>query len=75
MFDYKKILPQRLLYYREKYDLTQDEIAKQLGISQSTYANWERGFRAPRANEIAWIADIYQIPLDDLFGRTDIKKD
>lgn len=75
MYDYNQIIPHRLKYYREKYGFTQQEISNQLSIKQSTYANWERGHRVPDINAIANLADIYQTTIDDILGRTDIKKE
>lgn len=74
MYDYSKILPLRLKYYREKFGYKQEDISKEIKINRSTYANWERGHRQPNLNQFAQIADIYNITLDDLLGRTDIKE-
>ena len=74
MYDYRKILPLRLKYYREKFEYSQEYISKEISISRSTYANWERGYRQPSINQFAQIADFYNITLDDLLGRTDIKE-
>lgn len=75
MYDYNQIIPHRLKYYREKYGFTQLEISNQLSIKRSTYANWERGHRIPDINALANLADIYQTTIDDILGRTDIKKE
>lgn len=78
MIDYREIIPFRLRYLRQKFDFTQEYLAEQLKISQSTYANWEAGRRIPDVEKIAQIADIYETTIDLLLGRTDIpttKKD
>jgi len=72
MFNYKDTLPQRLKYYRKKYGYTQEEIAKKLKMKQSSYANWEAGFRQPNIEKFFQIADIYETSADSLAGRTDI---
>lgn len=74
MVNYREIIPIRLKYLRTKYDYKQDYIAKQLGISQGTYANWEAGKRLPNIDNIACLADIYETSVDLLLGRTDIKR-
>ncbi|MCQ5129832.1 helix-turn-helix domain-containing protein [Butyricicoccus faecihominis] len=74
MVDYETIIPLRLKYLREKFSLSQEEIAKQLKIGQSTYANWEAGRRTPSIGKIAQLADIYETSVDLLLGRTDIDK-
>lgn len=73
-YEYRKIIPERLKYYRTKYGKTQDNIAKELGIKQSTYGNYEAGNRTPSIETIAKIADIYETSIDKILGRTDIKE-
>lgn len=73
-YDYNKIIPERLKYYRKKYQKTQEEIAKELKITQSTYGNYEAGNRKINLNTLAQIADIYETSIDEMLGRTDIKK-
>lgn len=72
-YEYKEIIPQRLKYYRLKYGKTQEDIAEELKISQSTYGNYEAGNRKPSIEIIAKIADIYETSVDNILGRTDIK--
>lgn len=73
-YEYLKILPERLKYYRTKYGKTQEEIAEELKISQSTYGNYEAGNRKPSIEMIAKIADIYETSIDNILGRTDINE-
>lgn len=73
MINYRKIVPIRLKYLRDKYSLTQSSIAEQLSINQSTYANWEAGRKMPDIEKIAQLADIYETSVDLLLGRTDIE--
>lgn len=73
-YEYKKVIPERLKYYRMKYEKTQEQIAKELGISQSTYGNYEAGNRKPDIETIAKIADIYETSVDNILGRTDISE-
>ncbi len=75
MVDYTEIIPMRLKYFREKFQLTQKDISAQLKIKQGSYSNWENGKRLPDINDIARIADIYSTSIDLLLGRTDIKID
>ena len=48
---------------REKYDLTQAEIAELLHISRPDYANIEGGRQQPTAEMIAILTDIYETDL------------
>lgn len=48
--------------------MKQQDVAKALGVSRSTYANYESGRRAPDIDTLMRLADIYGITLDELTG-------
>lgn len=52
---------------------TQEQIAKQLGISQNTYSQYEIGVLNYPVDAIVKLADIYGVSTDYLLGRTSIK--
>ena len=60
----------RLHVLREAAGLTQQEMAVQLGIAQSSYATWERQTPAIRPDQIERLAEILGVTAADLF-RTD----
>lgn len=47
--------------------LTQEEAAKQIGVSRQTIINWEKGKVIPRIPEMKTISVIYNIPQDNIF--------
>lgn len=47
--------------------LTQREVAEKLGISNNTLVAWEAGKVVPSVTAARQLADIYQIPLDNIF--------
>jgi transcriptional regulator with XRE-family HTH domain len=53
---------------RIEKDIKQEEVAKSLGITRSTYANFENG-RDPDIQLLIKLADIYSVSLDVLIGR------
>ena len=53
---------------REALGLTQAQVARQLGISQTAYALWERRDMALRPDQIHSIAKILRVTVDHLFG-------
>ncbi|WP_146549268.1 helix-turn-helix domain-containing protein [Rummeliibacillus suwonensis] len=62
----------RLTYLREKRGWTKTYVANKLGIKTvSTYANWEYGTRQPDNEMLVKIADLYDVSLDFLLGRSD----
>lgn len=64
---------ERLRNIREDLDLTQEEIGKKLCISQRAYAHYESGTRDIPVEILIKLADLYNVNLDYLVGRTDIK--
>jgi transcriptional regulator with XRE-family HTH domain len=44
-------------HFRRQKKLTQEELAKQLGVSIDTIRRWESGLRAPRVTEISKLAE------------------
>lgn len=65
---------ERLKELRKEGHLTQVELAKRLGIGQSSYADWERGMKNPTQENLIKIAQFFNVPLDYLVGNSD-KKD
>lgn len=65
------MLGKRLLYLRNKLDLTQEELAKIFCMSRSTYAQYEVGRRKPDYDTLQRIADYFQVSTDFLLGRTE----
>lgn len=63
---------QRIRDLREDSDKKQSELAKYLNVSQGTYSDYERGEVNVPIEQLMKIADLYQVSLDYLVGRTDI---
>lgn len=64
----------RLRDLREDNDFTQTDIARKIGISQRVYAYYESGEHTIPIELLIDLADIYDVSLDYLVGRTDDKK-
>lgn len=69
-----KILPQRLLEVRKERGLTQEQLSKDVGFHQRTYAHYEDGSRVPTTFKLFYIALYYNISLDYLVGKTNKKE-
>ncbi|HIT57826.1 MAG TPA: helix-turn-helix transcriptional regulator [Candidatus Galloscillospira stercoripullorum] len=63
---------QRLRDLREDRDLLQKDVADVLGISQTVYSRYERGFQTIPVVHLMALADFYQTSTDYLLGRTNI---
>ena len=61
----------RMRDLREDAELSQAELAEALGIAQTTYSGYERGFREPSLGMLCQIADFFHTSTDYLLGRTD----
>lgn len=55
---------------REDADLTQTEVAKILGTSQTMYARYERGANEMPIRHLLTLCELYQVSADYLLGRT-----
>ena len=64
---------QRIRDLREDHDLTQSQISEQLNISQRAYSHFETGTRGIPTEILIKLADIFEVSLDYLVGRSDKK--
>lgn len=64
---------ERLRNLREDLDMTQSQIGEYLHISQRSYAHYEAGTRELPIEILIELADLYNVNLDYLVGRTNIK--
>jgi len=58
----------KLASLRSNAGLTQDEVAKRLGVSRAAVIHTEGGQRAPNALELADLANLYRVSLGDLMS-------
>ena len=61
---------ERLKELRKQAHLTQVELAKRLGIGQSSYADWERGKKKPTQE-----SQVLNVSIDYLVGNSEDKLD
>ena len=64
-------LYERIRNLREDRDLTQTDIAKYLGMSQTGYSKYETGENDIPTQILIKLADFYNTSVDYLLGRTD----
>lgn len=68
------VLGIRLKQAREESRYTQIVAAKKLGISNGTLSGYEREYRDPDTDILNRMADLYDVSVGWLLGRTDEKK-
>lgn len=56
----------RIKKFRERYNLTQEDLAKKLKIDRSSVAKWERGENSPRLKYLFAMSKIFQCSIEDL---------
>ena len=54
---------------RKEKNLTQRQLAKELGTSQANLSRWEQGLNEPSIIECWRIADFFDVTIDVLCGR------
>ncbi len=59
----------RIREYREELQLSQSELAKRISNVQRNVSNWENGISEPDCATILKLAEIFEITIDELFGR------
>ena len=64
----------RLRDMREDADLSQEKVAQILGIRQTVYSRYERGYQTIPLQHLIKLADYYHVSLDYLAGRTEKQK-
>lgn len=61
-------------FYRKKQGLTQEELAKKLGVTNQSVSKWESAQCCPDIGLLPMLADIFEISIDELFGRKNEKE-
>jgi len=64
----------RLKEIREDRDLYQVDVANHLKIKQQQYSEYEIGKRLIPINYLSELADFYDVSIDYLLNKTDVKK-
>lgn len=67
------VFSSRLRQLRNDAGITQDELAKAIGVSKSSVNMYERGEREPGFETMEAIADYFNVDMDYLYGRSDVK--
>lgn len=60
----------RIRDLREDHDLTQSQIAVELGIAQTIYSRYERGFQTIPLHHLIRLAELYNVSVDYIVERT-----
>lgn len=64
----------RLKNLRENAELTQEELGRKLNVVKSNISMYEKGTRIPNAEILEQLSKIFDVSIDYLLGKTDVKK-
>ena len=63
------VLAANIQKFRKKRGLTQEELAKQLGVTFQAVSKWENAKTAPDILFLPTMADLFECHIDELFSR------
>ena len=64
-------LKDRLKELRAARNMSLDDVGEKIGVGRSTIGNYETGFRYPKKEKLEALADLFNVDLDYLTGRSD----
>ena len=73
--EFNKIFSKNLRYYLEKYDMTQLELSKRLGVGTTSVYNWCNGLKSPRMDKVDAMCKIFNCKRSDLMEDKTISDD
>ena len=62
---------ERLKELRIEKNLTQDKLAKLVGMSKMTISHWESGYCEPSIAQLVILSNLFEVSVDYLVGKTD----
>ena len=63
------MLPNNLKYLRQKQKLSQEELAKAIGVPRTTLGDYERGKTEPNLEKLLRLSDYFDTKVDDLLRK------
>lgn len=73
--EYLKVFSENLKYYLTKYDISQAELAKRLGVTPTSVSNWATGQKTPRMDKVDAMCEIFNCKRSDLLEEKDDVED
>jgi len=63
-------LAENIAAFRKNRGLTQAQLAEELNMTPAAVSKWETGAALPDLDTLIALANYFQVPMDDLLGRT-----
>ncbi len=64
--EFNAVFSKRLRYYLSKYNITQVELAKRLGVGTTSVYNWCNGIKTPRMDKVDAMCNLFHCKRSDL---------
>ena len=64
--EFNVVFSKRLRFYLNKFDMTQNELAKRLGVGTTSVYNWCNGIKSPRMDKVDAMCSIFNCRRSDL---------
>ena len=64
--EFNDIFSERLRFYLNKYEITQLELSKRLGVGTTSVYNWCNGIKTPRMDKVDAMCEIFHCKRSDL---------
>ncbi|MBN2557377.1 MAG: helix-turn-helix transcriptional regulator [Clostridia bacterium] len=68
-------LNEKILFYRKKAGLSQEDLAQRIGVSRQAVSKWETGDSEPEVGKLLLLAETFDISMDWLLSREEISDD
>ena len=66
----EKTLGKRIVMHRKRLGLTQEQLAERVRVSAQAVSKWENNLSCPDISVLPELADVFDISLDELLGRS-----
>ena len=66
--EFNAIFSECLRYYLNKYEITQLELSKRLGVGTTSVYNWCNGIKTPRMDKVDAMCEIFHCKRSDLMN-------
>ena len=63
---------ERIAQLRKEQKLSQDELAREVGVSRTIVGNYERGSNAPSIDVLLKLARVFHVTVDYLLGESEL---
>lgn len=73
--EFNQIFSERLRYYLDKYEMTQLELSKRLGVGTTSVYNWCNGIKTPRIDKVDAMCEIFHCKRSDLMNENNESQD